>query len=181
MTDPVATWRIVVAGAIVIGLGLGLGAVALSSDAAPPRVGSTSSLVDVPPITTSAATSTTSVSSTSPTEVSSDEVRAAVSAALRAWGTFAESGDLADVDPFFDQSGPQWAVLEEEAGSVGTSFAAVIEEESLVVDGQSVTFLAHVTLVADGSENLSVEWEFELRMANDGRWLIWSVRELADG
>ena len=179
MTDPVATWRMVVAGAIVAGLGLGLGAVALSSEL-PPRVGPTSKLVDVPPPTTSGATSSTAVPTTSPTEDVADEVRSAVAAALLAWGSFAGSGDLEDVDPFFDHVGPQWAVLEGEAGSPGVPFKAELVEHSLEPTDRTAVVTGTVTFVA-GDESQSADWQIELRSDAQGRWLIWSVREFAAG
>ncbi|MDH5423035.1 MAG: hypothetical protein OEY55_14645, partial [Acidimicrobiia bacterium] len=101
MTDQVATWRMVVAGAIVAGLGLGLGAVALSSEAAPRHVGPPS-LVAILPSTTPPAPSVTVAATTPSAEDVADGVRSAVAAALEAWGTFAGSGDLNDIDPFFD-------------------------------------------------------------------------------
>ncbi len=180
MTDPVATWRMVVAGAIVTGLGLGLGAVALSSDPIPPGARPPKSLVTVPPATTSAETNSTAVPTTSPTEDVADEVRSAVAAALLAWGSFAGSGDLADVDPFFDHVGPQWAVLEGEAGSPGVPFNAELVEHSLELTDRTAVVTGTVTFVA-GDEFQSADWQIELRSDAQGRWLIWSVREFAAG
>ncbi len=179
MTDPVATWRLVVAGAIVTGLGLGLGAVALSSEA-PPRVRPSSSSVAVPPVTTSASPSTTSEFSASPAEAAPEEVRSAVVAALLAWGRFAGSGDLADVDSFFDHGGPQWAVLQGEAGSSAVPFEAELVEHSLELTDRTAVVTGTVTFFA-GDESQSTDWQIELRSDGQGRWLIWSVRELAGG
>lgn len=180
MTDTVATWRMIVAGAIVTGLGLGLGVVAVSAGSAAPRARPPSSLPDVLPATTSASTSTTAVPPTSQPEDLTAEVRSAVAAALQAWGVFAGSGDLGDVEDFFDHSGPQWAVLEEEAGSVGTPFEAELDEHSLeLADGTSVV-TGRVTVVA-GDESLSADWQIELRSDAQGEWLIWSVSSVDTG
>ncbi len=180
MTGPVATWRMVVAGAIVAGLGLGLGAVALSSDPVPPGAQLPKSLVTVPPATTSAATNSTAVPTTSPTEDVVDEVRSAVAAAMRSWGAFAGSGDLADVDPFFDHAGPQWAVLEGEAGSPGVPFNAELVEHALELTDRIAVVTGTVTFVA-GDESQSADWQIELRSDADGRWLIWSVLSVDAG
>ena len=180
MTVPVAAWRMVVAGAIVTGLGLGLGAVTLSSDAVPQRSEPPKSLVTVPPATTSAATNSTVVPTTSPTEDVVDEVRYAVAAALHGWGIFAGSGDLADVDALFDHVGPQWAVLEGEAGSPGVPFNAELVEHSLELTDRTAVVTGTVTFVA-GDESRSADWQIELRSDAQGRWLIWSVREFAAG
>ena len=180
MTDPVATWRMVVAVAIVAGLGLGLGAVAFSSEAAQRYVGPPSSVVAILPKTTPLAPSLSAVSTTRSTEDVADRVRSAVTAALEAWGSFAESGDLTDIDSFFDHAGPQWAVLEGEAGTAGVPFEASLFERSLEFTERTAIMTGTVTFVA-GDESQSSDWEIELRTDDQGRWLIWSVREMVDG
>ena len=179
MTDQVATWRMVVAGAIVAGLGLGLGAVALSSEAAPRHVGPPS-LVAILPSTTPPAPSVTVAATTPSAEDVADGVRSAVAAALEAWGTFAGSGDLNDIDPFFDHAGPQWVVLEREAGTVGVPFEASLVERSLELSERTAVITGTVTFVA-GDETRLADWQIELRSDAQGRWLIWSVREFAAG
>lgn len=180
MTGEVATWRMVAARAIIAGLAVSLGVVAMAGVQSPAQgeipIGATSVPEPIAVSSIAARPPTTVLSEVSVVEA----VRGSVAEALGAWGEFAGSGDLADVEGFFDPHGPQWSVLEEESGSTGTSFSVVVEEESLVLEGRSAIFLASVTFVAEGAESLAAEWHIELRMAPDGRWLIWSVRDLAD-
>jgi len=176
MTGEVATWRMVVAAAVVAGLAVSLGVVALPGEQNPapdeiPGAGATT-LSSIAPRSVTTVVSEVTVG---------DAVRVVVSEALTAWGQFAGSGDLADVEGFFDPHGPQWSVFEEEAGSVGAPFAVEFDEESLISDGGSAVLRAAVRLVADGGDRLVVEWEIELRPDQDGRWRIWSVRDLASG
>jgi hypothetical protein len=181
MTGEVAIWRMVIAVFVVTGLAVSLGVVALAGGLNPAS--------DEVPGNATSAPFTTTVSSSAPgstttvlSEASAgDAVRVGVREALAAWGRFAGSGDLAEVEGFFDPLGPQWSVFEEEAGLVGVPFAVEMEVESLTIDGRSATFLASVTFVARGGESLWFRWEIELRPDPDGRWLIWSVRDLADG
>lgn len=180
MTGEVATWRMVIAVSVVTGLAVSLGVVARAGGQDPPSdevPGSATSAPFTTTVSSSAPGSTTTVLSEAPV---GEAVRVGVREALAAWGRFAGSGDLAEVDGFFDARGPQWAVFEQEAGSVGTSFVAEVEEESLSIDGRSATFLASITFVAEGGESLWVRWEIELRAALDGRWLIWSVRDFSN-
>lgn len=180
MTDQVATWRMVVAGAIVAGLGLGLGAVALSSEAAPRNLGPPSSVVAILPSTAPPATSLTAVTTSRSHEDMTDGVRSAVTAALEAWGAFAGSGDLTDVDSFFDPAGPQWAVLQGEAGIAGVPFEASLVERSLELTERTALVVGTVTFVA-GDQSRLADWQIELRTDDQGRWLIWSVREPPGG
>ncbi len=181
MTGEVATWRMVVAVSVVTGLAVSLGVVAWAGGQDPPSgeaLGNATSAPSTTTVSSSAPGSTTTVLSA----VSVGEAaRVGVREALAAWGRFAGSGDRAEVEGFFDPLGPQWSVFEEEAGSVGVPFAAEVEEESLSIDGRSATLLASITFVARGGESFLAKWEIELRPDPDGRWLIWSVRDLADG
>ena len=181
MTGEVATWRMVIAVSVVTGLAVSLGVVAWAGG---PKSASdeVSGNATTNPFTTTVSSGAPRSSTTVLAEASvGDAVRVGVREALAAWGRFAGSGDLAEVEELFDAHGPQWSVFEEEAGLVGTSFMAEVEEESLTVDGRSASFLASVTFVAREGESLRARWEIELRLDPDGRWLIWSVRDLADG
>ncbi|MBK5267264.1 MAG: hypothetical protein JJE47_07500 [Acidimicrobiia bacterium] len=181
MTGEVATWRMVIAVSVVTGLAVSLGVVAWAGGPKPGSDEGLGNATTIPGATTPLSSAPRSTSTVLSDASIGDAVRVGVREALTAWGRFAGSGDLADVEEFFDPHGPQWSVFEEEAGLVGTSFMAEVEEESLTIDGRSAAFVASITFVAGGGESLRAKWEIELRPDPDGRWLIWSVRDLADG
>lgn len=181
MSDAVAPWRLRVAIVIVALLAIGLG---VTTRIGVPGSTDQTSASGMGSDTTSGPSATNGATLERVTTVtirSDDEVRRTVQYALAAWGVFAGSGDLADVEGFFDPHGPQWSMLEEEAGSVGTPFVAEVEEASLVFDGRFAVFRASVTLMAERFESRGADWAIELRPGLDGRWLIWSIRDLTDG
>lgn len=179
MTDAVAPWRLRVATAIVALLAIGLGATTWigrpGSTRLAPASGTESDTTSVTPTTSGA---TVGSVTTSATQGDNEEVRSVVADALVAWGKFAASGNLEDVEGFFDPDGPQWASLSAEAGSVGTGFAAEIVERSLLVNADSSKFVGEITF-SSNDDHETVTWMIDLRQTPGSRWLIWSVSDTA--
>ncbi len=180
MTEPVAPWRLGVASAIVGLLGIGLAAAAWTSQ--PLSIDETPASVtgaDATSGTTASSSSTVApLVTVSSSGTNDDEVRRTVHGALAAWGEFAASGDLQDVEAFFDPGGPQWASLSTEAGSVGAAFTAEIVQRSLHPDAGSMVFVGDIMLASNG-ETRVISWTIKLRRAPDGHWRIWSISETA--
>ena len=112
-----------------------------------------------------------------------ERIRATVTDALAAWGTFAVTGDLNDVGAFFHPDGPQWQVLVAEAETFvpagGEALAVTGDERSLVYGPDSATVRTDVTFARSGEVPAVFDWNIELRPGPDNAWLIWSVEDLA--
>ena len=108
-------------------------------------------------------------------------VMAAARAAVQAWGTFATSGELEGLDPYFDPAGPQYGQLASEAdGRVTDSgryellLAAADAREhgaGWLVDGE-------VHMRRNGLPAGVWHWRLELRHHPEHGWRIWTVTEV---
>ena len=108
---------------------------------------------------------------------------AAVRAALAVWGEFVADGDLGHLRPWFVEDGPQYRQLAEEAlqlaAKPGEAYTVVTEDESIAMNGEAeAAITATVTWMRAAEGAQEYEWEVVLRRAEDGRWLLWTVRDL---
>ncbi len=179
MTDTVAPWRLHLASTIVGLLAIGLGVTTwMSVPGSTDQTSASGTGVDTISVTPTTSGATVGSVTTLTSRNEDEEVRRALKEALVAWGVFAGSGDLADVGPFFDPSGPQWASLSAEAGSIGNGFTSEIVERSLESSPGSTLFEGDITFASKGQIRV-VTWTIDLRQTPDGQWRIWSVSDTA--
>lgn len=119
--------------------------------------------------------------------VSLDPIDAA-DAALDAWARFAVTGDLTLLDGTFDPNGPQYELLETEAGNRSTSTPDAIPYEiefsNVSVDeSKDLETVVGATLrwTRSGETEQSFGWDLVLRLGSGDRWLLWTVRDRAPG
>jgi hypothetical protein len=98
----------------------------------------------------------------------------AAEAAVRAWGSFAGTGDIDSISEWFAAEGPQYMQLE-------TEVAAIVPSAGYNFD------LRHARLIEPGLVRGSVlvttpndkpqeyQWDIEL-VREAGRWKVWTVR-----
>lgn len=110
--------------------------------------------------------------------------RAVVEAGLAAWGRFAVSGHLAELEPWFDPEGPQYGLLAAEApeladAPLGAPAYSVVMSDPVVYSSVSETLVeGRVVFARTGEPSQSWRWRVVLR-ARDGSWRIWTVEDLA--
>lgn len=111
---------------------------------------------------------------------------AAATAAVGAWGDFATTGDLAAVAGTFVVDGPQHRQLAQEAparqaAQGGAPYRFVVSGATVLdqrPDGDRVV-RADLELVRDGSPVQRYRWDLRLRADPAGAWRIWTVSEAA--
>jgi len=113
------------------------------------------------------------------------DVLAAADAALSAWGRFGVSGDLRVVAPAFDQTGPQFARLRQEAGSIaarapGTPAYTFVMVNPAVLPGAGAgerIVRAQIVASRPGEKDQRFQWDLVLRNGTEKQWLLWTVRD----
>lgn len=97
---------------------------------------------------------------------------------LRAWGRFAVTGDLGEVDQWFDPNGPQFARFVEEAGFsrvAGPPYTVDIRNPNVDVNDSTASVRGRVTFTKAGEGPRSYDWTIILERS-DGSWIIWTVK-----
>jgi len=121
-------------------------------------------------------------------EPTAEEVMGAAAAAVEAWGRFATSGDLGEVDDHFVRDGPQYRQFEQEAGARqaaagGPPYRFTLLAPVLLDDqpeGDRIV-RGELELTRDGEPAQRFRWDLRLRRGEDGAWRVWTVLEAADG
>ena len=102
--------------------------------------------------------------------------------ALHAWGRFAVTGDLEELDGHFHPDGPQYAQLQDEAPAVhgrsdgGPPYSFEIEDATVdALHARRALLNVEVTLNRPGEPTRSLRWELDLvHQPHDG-WTLWTV------
>ena len=115
---------------------------------------------------------------------SSEASLEAAQQALDAWGRFAVTGDLEELDGHFHPDGPQHAQLRNEAPAVraradgGPPYEFQIEDATVeVYDSRHTRLRADVTLTRPSEAARSYKWRLELAPGPDGGWKLWTVSD----
>lgn len=102
--------------------------------------------------------------------------------ALAAWGRFAVSGDLKQLDGWFVPEGPQYRALASEVAGLmvqppGAPFYQVSLTEPSVtsVTSKLATLRGAVTWHRVGEVPQSYQWNIVLHRTPKGRWLLWTI------
>lgn len=125
-----------------------------------------------------------STAEAAPTTVAVDPRIVAVQNALTAWGEFVADGDPERLKPWFAEDGPQYRQLAEEAPELaarpGTSYSVTTEDESVTAAAgeEEAVVESHVTWTQPAEAAQEYKWDVVLRRAEDGRWLLWTIRPL---
>ena len=198
-----AATRAVLAGLVLLGLAGALGYVLVTSSGVsrtttPTLVSAPSTSATAAAATTvaSAAPTTTSVPATTvpssivPTTtaaVSNPPVVVALEAALEAWGNFAVTGNMKDLDDSFVVGGPQRRALRQEAPSIredppGPPPYSVKASDVFTVSvaPDDVVLRTVVTWQRDGVEDATYTWHVQMRRV-DGEWRLYAVEDLTAG
>ncbi len=106
-------------------------------------------------------------------EVDGGEIEAA-KGAVRAWGSFAATGDLGMVSPWFATTGPQYSQLQVEVPTIvpGGFYDFALSNAHLVGPG---VVRGSVTVTGESGEARTFRWDIEL-VQQDGGWKVWTVR-----
>jgi hypothetical protein len=135
-----------------------------------------SSSIPYPSTATSEIVSTSGVPTTSFGEGGSDPVTV-IRQALSAWGRFAVSGDLAEVEPWFVVGGPQYEQFLTEAGaggSAGGTAYRVTFEPLATHSADPNRMRGRVVFVRTGEPSQVFDWWIVLRRRDD-RLQVWTV------
>ena len=102
--------------------------------------------------------------------------------ALDAWGRFAVTGDLDDLDGHFHPDGPQYAQLRDEARAVrarsdgGPPYSFEIEDATVnAFHARRALLHVEVTLNRPGEPTRSLRWELDLVHEPHHGWTLWTV------
>ena len=102
--------------------------------------------------------------------------------ALDAWGRFAVTGDLEELNGHFHPDGPQYAQLQDEASAVrarsdgGPPYSFEIEDANVdALREQRALLHIKVTLNRPGEPVRSYRWELELVHQPQDGWTVWTV------
>lgn len=96
---------------------------------------------------------------------------------LSAWGRFAVTRDMREVDPWFAHDGPQYARFLEEASRPevdGIVYSVDIENSQVEVSGSRAWVKGRVTFARTTEGSFSYDWTIHLRR-REATWLIWTV------
>ncbi len=103
--------------------------------------------------------------------------------ALAAWGRFAVSGDLKQLDDWFAPSGPQYGSLAQEAANLAAqppgppAYDVSLSEPTVVsLKAARATLRGDVTWTRVGEVEQRYRWEMVLNRSRNGRWVLWTVR-----
>ncbi len=106
--------------------------------------------------------------------------------ALAAWGRFAVSGDLRELDGWFVPDAPQHRILVEEAARLASAppgppayIVRLTEPRVASVTGRRAALRGDVTWTRPGEVDQRYQWEVVLRRSADGRWALWTVTDWA--
>jgi len=101
------------------------------------------------------------------------EIEAAAEA-VRAWGSFAASGDVRPLAGWFAVDGPQLSQLLSEVESIvpGGTYDFSLSEAELVGPG---LVRGSVIVTAGDEQKQKYLWDIEL-VQEDGHWKVWTVR-----
>ena len=170
--DELPAWRRYSGVAVIAILAIVLVATSRSPDRSPVQLGTSTSAP------TDTAVPLAITSSASPI-VPEEEVLAATRAALDAWGVFASTGVVDDLDGTFEESGPQYQQLVQESGgivAVEGVYVVTLEAEEITVTDDSATVSGHVGFGLNAPTDETVFWNiFMVRM--NGVWRLSAVEE----
>lgn len=188
-----SSWRALLAGLLVLGLGGGLvWVIAFQDDkasapaptlaAAPGSTSATEAPATVT-IPTSTTTTTPPVITDTPT---APAVVVALREALAAWGRFAVSGDMAELEDHFVVGGPQRRQLRAESGAIRESPPGPPAYEvtasnvfSVSVTTDDVVMRAEVVWAREGEEPQEFLWDIQMRRI-EGTWRLLTVEDVTD-
>lgn len=101
-------------------------------------------------------------------------------AALSAWAQFASSGELAGIDEWFADDGPQHAQILEEAAtfdpSGSTSYTFDLGDVEVETRDGFPVVSGRVTVFVNGDVTERLDWDIYLVDRGD-RWVVWTVDE----
>jgi hypothetical protein len=132
-----------------------------------------------------AAANASSSTSDAGLRVGVDRVEGDLDAALRAWGVFAATGDLAAVEGAFAVDGPQYDQLQSEvadrlANAPGLPAFDFLMRDAAIVDSSksAMVLRGDVVLQRAGVAAETFRWDVEMRWDGElGRWVLWTVAE----
>ena len=98
----------------------------------------------------------------------------AAAAAMRAWGSFAGTGDLGSVSDWFAADGPQYRQLQAEAGAIvpGDTYDFELADAEVIGPG---LVRGSVSVTSDRGSPQLYRWDIEL-VKEAGDWKVWTVR-----
>ncbi|MBT8193524.1 MAG: hypothetical protein HKO63_06120 [Acidimicrobiia bacterium] len=175
---------IVVSLAALIGIGLaGSGDTATSPEVTTNRVGPVSS--DTSTTTTPSAITTTTIVPASAGADLRSSVRNQLGYALSAWGRFAGSGDLVELEGFFDPAGPQYQQLLTEADGLaqngGMPYQITMPFPDIVTEADTAVVTGLVVFAREDTVDQTFNWSIEMRRSNaDSTWGLWTVEDLGN-
>jgi hypothetical protein len=166
-----AEWRLLAGAGIALAIGIALFARFLHTGPAATQASSSAGNSVKPPPVARPAT---------PTQV---PVVAAAREALAAWGRFAISGDLDEVNPYFAHGGPQYLRLESEAPRLAANPlgppAYSFEFPSptvLTVSADRTIVRGVITFARAGEAARTFRWDLKMEWSEaKQRWLLWTV------
>ena len=104
--------------------------------------------------------------------------------ALDAWGRFAVTGDLGELDGHFHPDGPQYAQLLDEAPAVGARgdggppYEFQIEDATVeVLKARRARLHVDVTLTHPSEAARQYQWQVVLVAGPDDDWRLWTVSD----
>lgn len=114
-----------------------------------------------------------------------DERIVATRSALDAWGEFATTGSVARLAPWFATNGPQYRLLQQEGAGLSTPatagsspYAVEVKDPTVVARTRTEAVVAAtVTWSRPGEAGQEYRWEVVLRLGDQGRWALWTVRD----
>lgn len=121
-------------------------------------------------------------SSTSTSVTGEGDVTSVIEKAMAAWGRFAVSGDLDEVEPFFVVDGPQYLLFVEEAVALAATppgpppYRVLVEIADVMRDAAETQVEAGVRFVRTGEPSQSFRWVIVVRRVR-GEWKVWTVEE----
>ena len=112
-----------------------------------------------------------------------EDVLPDLTSALAAWGVFAATGELDEVDRYFWPAGPQREQLSREAAPVQAApiglpaYEFVLTDPALeVIADDRVDVIGTVSVSRPGVETARYSWRLELRRDSEsGLWRLWTV------
>lgn len=183
--------RVAAAGLLVVlaGGAVSVGGAGSAEQVAPPSTAGPRPSTEVSPtISIGGITVTTADgSSSTPTPVTGQgDVVSVVEEAMAAWGRFAVSGDLDEVEPFFVVDGPQYRLFVEESATLAAAapgpppYRVLVETFEVLKDAGEERVTARVRFVRTGEPSQSFRWVIVVRRVG-GEWKVWTVEEGASG
>ncbi len=97
---------------------------------------------------------------------------------LSAWGRFAVTGDLGEVELWFATDGPQYARFVDEAGGArvgGPAYSVDLQSPEVEVKGSTAFVRGQVTFARAEEPSRSYDWTVVLERREES-WVIWTVK-----